>query len=75
MNPTFPTKIVRCPYCVLGNEFRPMIRHIDGRFICNKCGHITRPDDASFLCSCAKCADLNLQWVDVVAPLQARGRR
>jgi hypothetical protein len=26
--------IVRCPYCVSGNEFRPMVRRVDGTFIC-----------------------------------------
>lgn len=36
-------KTVRCPYCVLGIEFRPMIGHVDGRFICDKCGHTTVP--------------------------------
>jgi hypothetical protein len=24
--------VVRCPYCVFGEEFRPMIAHLDGRF-------------------------------------------
>ena len=75
MNAPSPTKIVRCPYCVLGDEFRQMIRHVDGRFICNKCGHIIRPDDSSFVCPCHKCRDLNLQWGRVVAPLHASGRR
>jgi hypothetical protein len=75
MNAPSPAKIVRCPYCVLGDGFRQMIRHIDGRYICNKCGHVTRPDDAGFMCSCCKCQDLNLKWVRVVAPLQVRGRK
>jgi hypothetical protein len=30
--------IIRCPYCVLGFEFRPMIAHVDGGYICNRCG-------------------------------------
>ena len=33
--------IVRCPYCIFGPEFRPMVAHVDGRYICNKCGHTT----------------------------------
>jgi len=27
---------VRCPYCVWQNEFRPMVRHLDGAFICTQ---------------------------------------
>lgn len=53
------TKVVRCPYCVLDDEFRPMVAHLDGRFVCNKCGHVTRPDDPNFKCSCAHCRNLN----------------
>ena len=34
-------RAVRCPYCVLGFEFRRMVAHVDGRHICNKCGHTT----------------------------------
>lgn len=59
MNAPAPTKIVRCPYCVLGDEFRPMIRHVDERYICNKCGHVTRPNDSNFKCCCTKCAQLS----------------
>ena len=37
-------KMVRCPYCVLDDDFRRMISHVDGsRFFCNKCGHLARP--------------------------------
>ena len=36
---------VRCPYCVLSIGFRPMIGHLDGRYICDKCGHTARPGD------------------------------
>jgi len=35
--------IVRCPYCVSGLEFHPMVAHVDGRYICCKCGHTARP--------------------------------
>jgi late competence protein required for DNA uptake (superfamily II DNA/RNA helicase) len=48
----------RCPYCVLNHEFRPMIAHVDGRFICNKCGHTTNPSDTNYECHCPKCVDL-----------------
>ena len=26
-------RVVRCPYCVVGNEFRPMIALADGAFV------------------------------------------
>ena len=58
MNTTSTAKIVRCPYCVFGDEFRPMIGHVDGRYICNKCGHVTRPEDHRFYCSCPNCTKL-----------------
>ena len=35
------SEIVRCPYCVQGLEFRPMVAHVDGRYICRNCGHTT----------------------------------
>jgi DNA-directed RNA polymerase subunit RPC12/RpoP len=50
--------IVRCPYCILGLEFRPMVAHVDGRYICNKCGHTTHPRDAKYECHCTKCTNL-----------------
>jgi hypothetical protein len=50
---------IRCPYCVLGLQFRPMVPHLDGRSICEKCGHLVRPADATFKCSCYKCEQLN----------------
>jgi len=50
--------IVQCPYCVLGNQFRPMVAHLDGRFICSKCGHLANPGDRDFQCVCTKCYEL-----------------
>ena len=49
---------IRCPFCVLGNEFRPMVCHVDGTFLCNRCGHTTRPKDENYSCGCYKCAEL-----------------
>ena len=49
---------VRCPYCVTGLKFHPMVAHLDGRHICNKCGHITGPNDAEYECHCANCRKL-----------------
>jgi hypothetical protein len=50
--------LVRCPYCVSGNEFRPMVRHVDGTFICNGCGHTTRLKDNYYQCGCSRCIEL-----------------
>ena len=52
--------VMRCPYCVSGHEFRPMIAHVDGRFICNKCGHVGRPGDMDYRCNCPNCQKLSL---------------
>ena len=52
-------EVVRCPYCVLGVQFRPMAPHLDGRFICEKCGHTALADGTSFACSCERCEELN----------------
>jgi hypothetical protein len=35
--PTDTTLTIRCPYCMAGIEFRPMIAHKDGRFVCRDC--------------------------------------
>jgi len=50
--------VIRCPYCVLGVQFRPMAPHLDGRFICEKCGHVALPRNANYQCSCQKCEQL-----------------
>ena len=55
-------EIVRCPYCVLGSEFRPMIRRTKKRFACVSCGHAALPDDphAPYAkCPCAGCQRTN----------------
>ena len=51
--------VVRCPYCVLGEGFRPMVAHLDERFICSKCGHLANPRDKDFRCSCPECFHLS----------------
>lgn len=50
--------LVRCPYCVLGNHFRPMAPRSEGLFICEKCGHITS-EVPGVKCTCRKCSELN----------------
>jgi ribosomal protein S27AE len=49
---------VLCPYCVSGPEFRPMVAHVDGRYICDKCGHTAYPRNAKYKCRCPKCLEL-----------------
>lgn len=60
-------QIVRCPYCVLGNEFRPMLRRPQGRagsrlenwFVCMVCGHKATPGAQHSSCACAKCQEMD----------------
>jgi hypothetical protein len=49
--------VVRCPYCAEAQNFMPMIRHVDGRFICC-CGHVECPHDSDFSCTCGRCSEL-----------------
>jgi len=53
--------VVRCPYCVSGDEFRPMTAHGAGRFVCAKCSHLAMPDDKDFKSHCGRCE--GLRWV------------
>jgi|HubBroStandDraft_4_1064222.scaffolds.fasta_scaffold253955_1 hypothetical protein len=50
--------VVRCPYCIVGDGFKPMATNATGRFICTKCGHLTIPDVQDFKCFCWHCAQL-----------------
>lgn len=54
--------IVRCPYCVLGGEFRRMLPRSRNCFICLSCGHRTTVGASSLKCACPKC-----QRMDVIA--------
>ena len=58
-------EIVRCPYCVLGNEFRPMFRPISRttfrrskKFVCINCGHTATPGALYAKCACPKCQEM-----------------
>jgi len=53
--------LIRCPYCVIGNEFKAMVAHNGGRFLCDKCGHVARPEDHDFKCHCLKCQELRFR--------------
>ncbi len=51
---------MRCPYCVLGSEFRPMCRRAKKSFLCVSCGHTATPDDPYSKCPCSRCRELKL---------------
>ena len=51
-------KLVRCPYCVAGDEFRPLL-HRPGWYVCEECGHMVIPDDPDFKCPCKNCLELH----------------
>jgi hypothetical protein len=52
-------EIVRCPYCVQGGCFRPMLQRSEYSFVCLGCGHTTIPDDPQAKCSCVRCYEVN----------------
>jgi hypothetical protein len=52
-------QIVRCPYCMLGDDFRPMLPKPGGWCICQKCGHTVMTEKPEFKCYCQKCGELN----------------
>jgi hypothetical protein len=61
--PAQDTKLViRCPYCVLGLDFRPMAAYKDRRFVCEKCGRTVNPEEAAYLCSCCRCLSGHAEW-------------
>jgi hypothetical protein len=51
-------EIVRCPYCVLGSEFRPMFRQSRDWFVCVSCGHLATHDNPYLKCPCARCDEM-----------------
>jgi len=62
-------EMVRCPYCVMDSEFRPMLRRSalgqstprrsKGKwFVCVSCGHTATPDDPYAKCSCPRCREM-----------------
>jgi len=52
--------IVRCPYCVLEDEFRPMLPMTQGKYGCASCGHLAAPGDGAFHCLCVRCAPMSV---------------
>ena len=52
---TDTTLTLRCTHCVVGIEFRPMLAHKDGRFVCRDCAHTVRPGVPEYRCTCRPC--------------------
>jgi hypothetical protein len=50
--------IIRCPYCMAGIDFSPMIAYKDGRFVCRDCAHTVRPGVPEYGCTCRPCLRL-----------------
>jgi hypothetical protein len=50
-------QIVRCPYCILGEECTPMLPRTGGWSLCLECGHTVMLDDSEFKCFCRKCGE------------------
>lgn len=49
-------KILRCPYCVEGDNFKEMVVQTGGDwFLCTECGHLALPSQPAFRCLCGKC--------------------
>ncbi len=57
--PTDTILIIRCPHCMAGMDFRPMIAHKDGRFVCRDCAHTVRPGVPEYRCTCRPCLRLS----------------
>jgi hypothetical protein len=51
-------KAERCPYCIVGDDFRRMIPESAGWFICVKCCHRVAPEKPQFKCFCLNCEKL-----------------
>ena len=49
---------IRCPYCVFNQQIHSIVAHVDGRHICDRCGHTTNPSDPRYTCRCLSCSDV-----------------
>lgn len=47
-----------------GIDFRPMIAHKDGRFVCRDCAHTVRPGVPDYRCTCRPCMRLSRKLPD-----------
>jgi hypothetical protein len=50
---------IRCPHCMAGTDFRSMIAHKDGRFVCRDCAHTACPGVPEYECTCRGCLRLS----------------
>jgi hypothetical protein len=60
----------RCPYCVEGFGFRPMVElsgSPEGAFFCSNCRHMVRSGEESFKCECVHCRNLRHNVADSAA--------
>jgi hypothetical protein len=57
--PTDAILTIRCPHCIAGIDFRPMIAHKDGRFVCRDCAHTVRPGVPEYKCTCRPCLKIS----------------
>jgi hypothetical protein len=53
-------EIMRCPYCVLGGEFRPMYQQSKEWFVCLSCVHMAAPNNPHMKCPCTRCLEAKL---------------
>ena len=59
--------VVRCPFCVLDNDFRPMLPTASGCYSCTGCGHLTVPSNQKFLCPCRRCTSLRARVASLLS--------
>jgi hypothetical protein len=59
--PADTTVIIRCPYCMAGIGFSPMIAYKDGRFVCRGCAHTVRLAITEYRCPCRMRLRLSLK--------------
>jgi hypothetical protein len=51
--------VVRCPYCVDGDNFKILTARSGGKwFLCSECGHLVMPQNPAYICKCARCVEL-----------------
>jgi hypothetical protein len=50
--------VFHCPYCLVGDESRPMIpRGRSNEYRCRGCGHTLVENNPSYVCTCSHCKD------------------
>ena len=52
---------VCCPYCVAGDGFRRMVRHINFSFTYDRCGPSVVLGSPTIRCSCRRCTEIESQ--------------